>query len=167
MRILVTVARTPFVPNAAGARGEALVRALVATKGVKAEMMTIPSNLRDGERIVEEAILCGLLRTGNADRMVALNFPAYNMPYPSASIWIATAADLPQAGGGPDRAGTLADAMAHADARAFERAERLFCGSADLIDRVQKWCGARAELLLVPDDGDAEGWAQVAARIAA
>jgi hypothetical protein len=170
--MLVAVARTPFVANAAAARGERLVARLAATEGIKSEMMTLPTLARDGERMVDEAILCGLLRTGNADHMIALNFPAYIMPYPSLTVWIGAVEDLPAAAravaapvGG--RATEIAEALACADARAFERAERLFCASAELADLVGRWCGARAELLPVPDGSDAEGWARVVARIAA
>ena len=171
MNVLVTLARQPFARTAAAILAETLVARLCEADGVRAESMTLPVGPGEGERLLDAAAQCGMLRTVNADRMIALNFPAYLMPYESKVVWLAAAEDLPAPACGEraqhGRPAEIARILAHADGNALLRAERLFCGSAGLAAQIRRWCGARAEVMPVPDADDRAGWAAAVTRLVA
>lgn len=170
MNILVVVARQPFAATPTARLADMLAARLGDLDGVKAETMTIPVSAAGGESLLDAAAACGMLRTVHADRVVALNFPAYLFPYLPKVVWIADPADLPAPARGTPaeggRPGEIARILAQSDMHALRRSDRVFFGSDEVRDLAMRWCGVAGEILPVPDEDDSGGWAAAAARIA-
>jgi hypothetical protein len=88
MKVLVINNAAPFVRGGAEELADHLVLRLNATKGVEAELVRIPFRWVPAERIVDEIFLNRNLRLYNIDRVIALKFPAYLIPYPEKTIWL-------------------------------------------------------------------------------
>src|SRR5262245_41078277 len=56
--------------------------------GVEAEAMRIPFAWEPAERIIEEIVLSRSLRLWNVDKVIALKFPTYHVPWPDKVIWL-------------------------------------------------------------------------------
>ncbi len=92
MRIIVATVRTPFVHGGAEVLADELVKALIA-EGHEADLISIPFNADEPERIPDQMLACGLMDLSNIhavaiDRLIALKFPAYLIPHPHKVIWL-------------------------------------------------------------------------------
>lgn len=92
MRIVVVSVRTPFVYGGAELLADELIKALRAA-GHEAELVTIPFNPGEPERIPDQMLACALMNLDSiygmkVDRLIALKFPAYLIPHPSKVVWI-------------------------------------------------------------------------------
>ena len=92
MRIIVATVRVPFVHGGAEVLAAELINALRAA-GHEAELVAIPFNPADPERIPDQMLACALtpldqLAGVNVDRLIALKFPAYLIPHPNKVVWL-------------------------------------------------------------------------------
>lgn len=172
-KVLVVLARPLFQPDPLANFADALAARLNAIEGVVSEVMAIPVRRGDQERLLDDAALCGWLRTLNVDRVVALNFPAYMLPFGDTVVWLADGAhpfareaeladDEPAERRGKD----IRCMIRAADIEALSRSGRLFCASAPLREAMRRWCGATAEILADPGD-DERRWARAIATLLA
>ena len=84
MKVLVIDSMTPFVHGDAEELADHLVRNL-NLHGAEAELLRIPFRSEPEERLLEEMIICSNLKIVNVDRVIALRFPAYLIPFPRKS----------------------------------------------------------------------------------
>lgn len=56
--------------------------------GHEAIVMKIPFQWHPSARIIESMLACQLMRVPNADRVIALKFPAYYIPHPNKRLWL-------------------------------------------------------------------------------
>jgi glycosyltransferase involved in cell wall biosynthesis len=92
MRILVASVQVPFVYGGAEILAHGLVEAL-RSAGHEADLVAIPFNQGDPERIADQMLACALMDlkriSGRAvDRLIALKFPAYLIPHPNKVVWL-------------------------------------------------------------------------------
>lgn len=92
MRIVVATVRTPFIHGGAEVHAEELVKALIA-EGHQAELVSVPFNPSDPERIPDQMLACRLIDLREIDatpveRLIALKFPAYLIPHPRKVVWL-------------------------------------------------------------------------------
>lgn len=92
MRIAVATVRTPFIHGGAEVFAEELVKAL-CSEGHQAELVSIPFNPGDPERIPDQMLACRLMDLRAVDevpieRLIAMKFPAYLIPHPQKVLWL-------------------------------------------------------------------------------
>jgi glycosyltransferase involved in cell wall biosynthesis len=92
MRVIVASVRTPFVQGGAEIHAEQLIEALLAA-GHEAELVTIPFDAGNPERIADQMLSCALMDLDEIngmkiDRLIALKFPAYLMPHSNKVVWL-------------------------------------------------------------------------------
>ncbi len=166
-KVLVTLSRPLFAPDPSVRFADELALRLNAVEGVESEVMALPFRPSEEERLLDDAALCGLLRTLNVDRMVALNFPAYLLPFADKVVWLdahpfAGETD-PTAEGRPLQIRRMIRA---ADIEALSRSPRLFCATERLRQAMAQWCGVDAALLARPE-GDERRWSRAIAALLA
>ncbi len=156
MKVLVLSTRQPFVWGGAEELASNLVRQLRAA-GHEAEELSIPFAWEPPDRLVEEMVIARSIRVFNADRVIALKFPAYMIPHDNKVIWLLhqfrQAYDLFDAGQshiGPDARGdALRAAIRAGDEEAFASARRLFA-LPNSARRLAKYHGITADPLVTP-----------------
>ena len=87
MKVLVLNAMVPFVRGGAEMLADELVARLRCRRH-DAELMRIPFAWDPLERVTDEMLACQMLQIDNADRVVALKFPAYLVPHPDKTLWL-------------------------------------------------------------------------------
>lgn len=87
MKVLVLTTRVPFIHGGAEELRDHLVSNL-RRHGVEAEAMSIPFTWDPAERLIEEMWIARTLEVTNADRVIALKFPAYLTPHPNKMLWV-------------------------------------------------------------------------------
>lgn len=156
MKVLVLSTRRPFVWGGAEELASNLVRQLRAA-GHEAEELSIPFAWEPPDRLVEEMVIARSIRVANADRVIALKFPAYMIPHDNKVIWLLhqfrQAYDLFDAGQShiePNAQGDALRATIRAgDEQAFASARRLFAVTA-AAKRLARYHGIQAEVLSAP-----------------
>src|SRR5271169_2647468 len=88
MRALIVNNAAPFIRGGAEQLADQLVLRLNATKGVEAELLRIPFRWEPADCIVEQILLNFNLRIDQADRIIALKFPAYLIPHHCKILWL-------------------------------------------------------------------------------
>lgn len=157
MKILVLTTRVPFIHGGAEELRDHLVLNL-RQHGVDAEAMSIPFTWDPAERLIEEMWIARSLEVSNADRVIALKFPAYLLPHPNKVLWVLhqyrQAYDLWDAGQSNIAASPRGDAIRHsistADALAFAEANALYTLSPTGRDRLRRYNNAEATVLPQP-----------------
>lgn len=159
MRVLVLTNMVPFVRGGAEILCERLVSHL-RRHGVEAEAMRIPFSWESAERLIEEMLIARSLRLWNVDRVVALKFPAYLVPFPDKVVWLLhqfrQAYDLWDAGQSniprDVRGEAIRAAVQCADDLAFSEAKAIFTISPRVSERLQRYNGWPSTPLPVPLD---------------
>ncbi len=162
MRIVIASVQVPFVRGGAEILAEGLREALWAA-GHAAEIVTIPFKWYPPERIMEHMLVCRLLdlteSTGvPVDRVIGLKFPAYLIPHSDKVLWILhqhrTAYDLwdhPLGDLHHYPNGTqIRDVIREADQRFMPEAKAIFTISANVSQRLKKYCGIDSSPLYHP-----------------
>ncbi len=168
MRILVTSVHVPFVRGGAEVLAEDLVRAL-RSRGHEAEILAVPFSSHPPERIMDQVLSCRLIDLDGfvgkpIDRVIALKFPAYVLRHHDTTTWLChqhrEAYEL------WDATPSLADldigpevqaAVHHLDVEVLGAMERRYTISANVAERLDRWCGLSATVLH-PPIGDAESF---------
>ena len=149
MRIVVATVRTPFIHGGAEVLADELIKALRA-EGHLAELVPIPFNATDPERIPDQMLACRLMDLREidlmpVDRLIALKFPAYLIPHPHKVIWLMhqhrAAYDLWEHSLGGLRAvprgRVVRDIIQRADQQICEEAKAIFTLSRNVTQRLR------------------------------
>ena len=151
MRIIVASVRTPFVQGGAEIHAAQLTKALI-NSGHEAELVTLPFDAGDPERIPDQMLSCALMdlkefHGAKVDRLIALKFPAYLMPHPHKVVWLMhqhrAAYDLWNNSLGnlhsAERGVIVRDIIHRADAKMCREAKRLFTISENISGRLRQF----------------------------
>jgi glycosyltransferase involved in cell wall biosynthesis len=87
MKVAVVNNQNPFVRGGAELLAEGLRDKLVEF-GHDAELIRIPFRWSPPQRIVEHMLASRLIHLGNADRVIALKFPAYYIQHDEKVLWL-------------------------------------------------------------------------------
>jgi glycosyltransferase involved in cell wall biosynthesis len=181
MKVLVLNNMVPFVRGGAEDHCDHLVINL-RKAGVEAEAFRIPFNWAPAERVLDEMFICRSLRLWNVDRVIALKFPAYLVPWPNKVMWIIhqfrQAYDLRDAGMShlPDdeQGDRVQRAVRDADNRAFDEATAIYANSPKIAERARRYNGISPEVLRCPlpdpelfTGGTSEGYLIATGRVCA
>lgn len=161
-KILVLNTAVPFVRGGAEELADQLVERLGAVRGVESELIKLPFQWVPFERVIEEILIARALRLENVDRVIALKFPAYLVPFEDKTLWLLhqfrQAYDLGDAGqglGDSERDQVLRAAVRAADEAAFSAARKLYCNSPVTQARLARYNGFETEVLYPPMNDEA------------
>src|SRR5579863_6927305 len=87
MRVTVLNNSVPFVRGGAEFLAESLVTEL-AQRGHEAELVKIPLRWSTPDAVMESMFAAASIRIPEADRIIALKFPAYLVPHDHKVIWL-------------------------------------------------------------------------------
>lgn len=165
MRIVIATTQVPFVRGGAEVLAESLRDALLAS-GHQAEIAAVPFKWYPPERILDAMLACRLLDLTEAngariDALIGIKFPAYLIPHPNKSLWLAhqhrTAydlwghplADLHRYPNGPQ----VRDAIEEADRKLIPEARAVATISRNVSRRLERYCGIASQALYPPPHG--------------
>lgn len=157
MKVLVLSTMVPFVHGGAEELFVHLVRNLKSA-GVEAEGIRIPFTWHPAERLIDEMLIARQIRLCNIDRVIALKFPAYLVPWDDKVLWILhqyrQAYDLLEAGQSniPDdaRGAQLVRSIRTSDNAAFAESKRIFVNAPTTAKRLMHYNGFASEVLRPP-----------------
>ncbi len=157
MKVLVINNMAPFVRGGAEDLCDHLVRNLQA-HGATAEAVRIPFSWDPPERLLDEMLIARSIRLSNVDRVIALKFPVYLVPWPDKVIWLVhqfrQAYDLFDAGMShiqPTPEGDrIREAIRRADSVAMREARRVFTIAPTVTDRLRRYNGVESTVLAQP-----------------
>ena len=157
MKVLVVNNAAPFVRGGAEELADNLVAELNRTPRVESELLRLPFAWSPSERLIEEVAIHRALRIYNADRVIALKFPAYLAPHPHKTLWLLhqfrQAYDLGDAGqglGDDGRDGEIKRVVRRADEIAFAESRAVFCNSPVTAERLRRYNGVEGRVLYPP-----------------
>jgi glycosyltransferase involved in cell wall biosynthesis len=157
MKVLVLSTMVPFVHGGAEELFFHLVRNLQEA-GVEAEGFRIPFSWNPAERLIDEMLIAKQLRLYNVDRVIALKFPTYLVPWHDKVLWLLhqyrQAYDLRDAGQSnipaDARGEEIVRAIQTADNAAFADAKRIFVNAPTTGRRLKHYNGFSSEVLRPP-----------------
>jgi glycosyltransferase involved in cell wall biosynthesis len=157
MKVLVVNNMAPFVRGGAEELAMHLERNLILA-GHEAEVLRIPFQWEPAARITSQMLMVRALEVRNADRVIALKFPAYLVRHPNKTLWLLhqyrQAYDLFDAGKTNLPSGQLGldlrEAIKSADDQAFRESQRIYTNSEVTKERLRKYNGFDAQVLLPP-----------------
>jgi glycosyltransferase involved in cell wall biosynthesis len=180
MKVLVLSTMVPFVHGGAEELFAHLVRNLQATAGVKAEGFRIPFTWNPAERLIDEMSIVRRLRLDQVDRVIALKFPAYLVPWNDKVLWLLhqyrQAYDLLDGGQSniPNnaRGAQIVAAIRTADNAAFREARRIHSNTPITARRLLHYNGVNSSVLRLPLNdaelfagGESTGYVLAAGRV--
>ena len=147
----------PFVHGGAEELRDNLVHQL-RLHGAEAEAMSLPFTWEPAERLIEEMLIARSLRIANADRVIALKFPAYLVEHPSKTVWLLhqyrQAYDLLDAGQSniprAPRGNTILRAIRTADTASLADVRHLYTNSRVTAERLRHYNGLTGTVLPPP-----------------
>jgi glycosyltransferase involved in cell wall biosynthesis len=147
----------PFVHGGAEELFNHLVRNLQLA-GAEAEGVRIPFTWNPPERIIDEMLIARNIRLWNVDRVIALKFPSYLVPWDDKILWILhqyrQAYDLFDAGHSniqPDAQGEkIINTIRTADNLAFAEARGIFTNAPVTAQRLLHYNGVASDILRPP-----------------
>jgi len=157
MKILVLTTCVPFLRGGAEILRDSLVSQLRSAH-VEAEAVSVPFTWDPPEQLIEEMLIARSLRLANVDRVIALKFPAYLVPFENKVIWLLhqyrQAYDLYDAGQTNllemPRGEMIRRMIYRADNSAFAAAKVIFSSSPVTRDRLRRYNGFDSEVLPAP-----------------
>lgn len=164
MKVLVLNNAVPFLRGGAEHLADSLVEQL-RRRGHEAELVRVPFRWESPAAVEDSMVVAAGLDLAGADLVVPLKFPAYLAPHPRRAVWLlhqfrqvydlwgTPLQDVPD---GPDGL-RLREAVRRADQRALSSAHRLFTNSSVTADRLRRFNGLSASVLL-PPHGDVSGF---------
>jgi glycosyltransferase involved in cell wall biosynthesis len=157
MKVLVVNNMAPFVWG--GAEELAVnLKLNLERAGHEAEVLRIPFQWNPAMGIPAQMMMVRALELWNVDRVIALKFPAYLIRHPHKTFWLLhqyrQAYDLYDAGQTNIPAGeqghALRELIKQADNESFAEAQRIYTNSEVTRDRLKKYNGFDAKVLLPP-----------------
>jgi len=157
VKILVVNNMAPFVWGGAEELAVHLRKNLIEA-GHESEILRIPFQWEPALRIPSQMMMVRAFELSNADRVIALKFPAYLIRHPHKTFWLLhqfrQAYDLHDAGQSNLPEGCEGDELRtlirNADNESFGEAKKIFCNSAVTKARLRKYNGFDANVLLPP-----------------
>jgi glycosyltransferase involved in cell wall biosynthesis len=157
MKVAVATVQVPFVRGGAEVLAEGLEAALRA-QGVEAELVRMPFRWHPPARTLDHLVAARTWRLEQADRVIALKFPAYHVPHPDKVVWLLHqhrfAYDLwgDPASGLTDSAEGRAvrDAVRRADDAWLPEARRIHTISPVVSERLWRFNGLQSSVLSPP-----------------
>lgn len=157
MKILIVNNMAPFVWGGAEELAVHLRRNLIEA-GHESEILRMPFQWEPALGIPSQMMMVRAFELSNADRVIALKFPAYLIRHPHKTFWLLhqyrQAYDLYDAGQSNlphgDEGDELRTLIRNADNQSFEEARKIFCNSAVTKARLEKYNGFNASVLLPP-----------------
>jgi glycosyltransferase involved in cell wall biosynthesis len=157
MKVLIVNNMAPFVWGGAEELAVNLQRNLVIN-GHDAEVMRIPFQWEPATRIPSQMLMVRALELSNVDHVIALKFPAFYIRHPKKTLWLLhqyrQAYDLFDAGQTnlpPGEVGEELKALIkNADNQTFAECRHIFTNSEVTRQRLRKYNGFDAEVLLPP-----------------
>ncbi|MFT0171986.1 glycosyltransferase family 4 protein [Paraburkholderia mimosarum] len=157
MKVLIVNNMAPFVWGGAEELAANLQRNLIIN-GHDAEIMRIPFQWEPAARIPSQMLMVRAFELWNVDHVIALKFPAFYIRHPKKTLWLLhqyrQAYDLFDAGQTnlpPGSAGEELKALiTNADNQAFAESRRIFTNSEVTQQRLKKYNGFDADVLLPP-----------------
>ncbi len=157
MKVVVLSTKVPFVHGGAEELFDHLVLNLRAI-GVDVEGFRLPFSWNPAERLIEEMLIARRIRLGNLDRLIALKFPAYLVPWDDKVIWLLhqyrQAYDLLDAGQSnipcDERGAEIVRAIRTADGTAFAQARAMFTNAPVTAERLHRYNGVAGTVLRPP-----------------
>ena len=181
MKVLVLSTKVPFMHGGAEELFEHLVRNLERA-GAEVEGMRLPFSWEPAERLLDEMLIARRLRLFNVDRVIALKFPAYMVPWHDKVLWLLhqyrQAYDLLDAGQSnipaDARGAQILSAVRAGDALAFGEARRIHTNAPVTSRRLLHYNGFDSEVLRPPlndpelfPGGESEGYVLATGRVSA
>lgn len=157
MKVLIVNNMAPFVWGGAEELAVHLQRNLMIA-GHDAEVLRIPFQWEPSTRIPSQMMMVRAFELWNVDRVIALKFPAYLIRHPHKTLWLLhqyrQAYDLFDAGQSNLPQGQLGDDLRtlirNADNESFAESKHIFTNSEVTRQRLRKYNGFDAEVLLPP-----------------
>jgi glycosyltransferase involved in cell wall biosynthesis len=157
MKVLIVNNMAPFVWGGAEELAANLQRNLIIN-GHDAEILRIPFQWEPATRIPSQMLMVRAFELWNVDHVIALKFPAFYIRHPKKTLWLLhqyrQAYDLFDAGQTnlpPGAAGEELKALiTNADNQAFAESRRIFTNSEVTRQRLKKYNGFDADVLLPP-----------------
>jgi glycosyltransferase involved in cell wall biosynthesis len=157
MKVLIVNNAVPFIWGGAEELAINLSKKLNIIKGVEAEVLRIPFQWEPKARLYAEILLNRNFRIDNADRVIALKFPAYHVQHEHKSIWLLhqfrQAYDLLDAGKSYLSRGFDDDLIAtitKSDNECFEASNCMYTNSPVTQGRLLKYNDLKSEVLYPP-----------------
>ena len=160
-KVLIVNNAVPFAWGGAEELAANLAREINARKGMEAEVLRIPFAWQPKEQLIAEIVLNRALTIHNADRVIALKFPAYLVNHHHKTIWLLhqfrQAYDLLDNGHSflsRSEDGDILTAIRQADNACFDGAQKIFANSPVTQDRLGRYNQRSCEVLYPPlNDG--------------
>jgi glycosyltransferase involved in cell wall biosynthesis len=157
MKVLVITSIVPFQRHDTDELAEHLVRNM-KLHGEQSELLRIPFRSAPPERLLEEMMICCNFQFVNVDRVIALQFPSYLIPFSGKTIWLLQPfrpAYAPDSSAealftSNDRGAVLRKAIRTADANCFGEARNLYAGSPVMAEEIKRYHGLDASILRPP-----------------
>lgn len=161
MKVVVLNNGVPFVRGGAEHLADSLVHEL-RVRGHEAELVRLPLRWHSPEAVADSMAAAAAVRLPEAERVIALKFPAYLVPHDNKVVWLlhqfrqvydlwdTPLQDLPPT----PETHELRRAITASDTRALRSARGLYCNSTVTADRLERYNGLQAKVLL-PPHGDA------------
>lgn len=157
MKVLIVNNMAPFVWGGAEELAVHLQKNLVIA-GHEAEILRIPFQWEPAARIPSQMLMVRAFELWNVDHVIALKFPAYLIRFYKKTLWLLhqyrQAYDLFDAGQTNLPAGQAGDDLRslikNADAETFTESRHIFTNSEVTKQRLKKYNGFDAEILLPP-----------------
>ncbi len=157
MKILVVNNMVPGMRGGAEELADQLVLHL-RKAGHESELLRVPFTWEPADRIINEMLMCRNMQLSNVDRVIAMKFPAYMIPFPEKVLWLAhqyrQAYDLWDAGQSniPDtpHGRQIRAAIVEADNAAFEPVKDIYVVGRTVQERLQKYNGLQSTILRAP-----------------
>jgi glycosyltransferase involved in cell wall biosynthesis len=157
MKVLIVNNMAPFVWGGAEELAVHLQKNLMIA-GHDAEVLRIPFQWEPSTRIPSQMLMVRAFELWNVDRVIALKFPAYLIRHPHKTLWLLhqyrQAYDLFDAGQSNLPHGQLGDDLRelikNADNESFAESRHIFTNSEVTRQRLRKYNGFDAEILLPP-----------------
>ncbi len=147
----------PFVHGGAEELYIHLIRNL-RQAGVDAEGMRIPFTWEPAERLIDEMLIARRLRLYNVDRVIALKFPLYMVPWPDKVLWLlhqyrqaydlldVKQSNIPD----DDRGREIISAIRKADNTAFSESRHIYTNAPITAKRLWDYNGVQSGILRPP-----------------
>lgn len=157
MKILVVNNMVPGMRGGAEELADQLV-AHLRLAGHQSELLRIPFSWEPPERLVEEMLMCRGMQVNNVDRVIAMKFPAYMMPFDEKVLWLAhqyrQAYDLWDAGQSnipaTPEGQQIRAAIMEADNSAFETVKDIFVVGRTVQERLLHYNKLESTILRAP-----------------
>ncbi|QIE24846.1 glycosyltransferase family 4 protein [Caballeronia sp. SBC2] len=157
MKVLIVNNMAPFVWGGAEELAVNLQKNLIIA-GHQSEVLRIPFQWEPATRIPQQMLMVRAFEMWNVDHVIALKFPAFYIRHPSKTLWLLhqyrQAYDLYDAGQTnlpPNQLGEdIRTLIRNADNETFTESKRIFTNSEVTRERLRKYNGFDATVLLPP-----------------